>query len=407
MDTIVVDKQAPKTNNEWQRLDQLAGLDLDYQELEHHLGDLTRLAAKIADTEISLINLIDNYTQWTVSAQGLKIKQMPREESVCQFTILEQNQLEIKDLSKDERFMDRNYVKNGPGLRYYYGVPLKTKSGLPIGVLCVLDRQEHNMSTEKRELLSLVGSEVMRRLEMISELHDKQENINELQQINYKISHDLRNPISGLIGVADLIEEEIKEENYENILELVSIIREGGESVIAMVEEIMEDCSNSKDDNVVGNKYSCNSFCDKLRELYHPQAKSKGVDLEISTGVKSELITFSRSKLLQIVGNLLSNSIKFTPDGGEVNVRLDLNEKIDSEHELVVSVKDSGVGMDQETIDQITKGTAVSTEGTVGENGYGFGLTLVSHLLNEAGGSMDITSYDQVGTECRVTIPLN
>ncbi|NGP75599.1 GAF domain-containing sensor histidine kinase [Balneolaceae bacterium YR4-1] len=406
MDTITVDEQAPKTDKEWQRLEKLASLDLDYQELEQHLGDLTRLAARIADTEISLINLIDNFTQWTVSSQGLQLNQMPREESVCQFTILEPDQLEIKDLSEDERFKDRNYVKKGPGLRYYYGVPLKTSSGLPIGVLCVMDKQQQSISSNKRELLTLIGNEVVRRLEMISELKTKQDNINALREINYKISHDLRNPISGMIGVADLIEEEIAEENYESILELVSIIKDGAESVIAMVEKIMGDCT-SQDDKENGPKYSCSSFCEKLMELYHPQAKSKGVDLDISTSVKTEVITFSRSKLLQIVGNLVSNSIKFTPEGGEVSVELHLNEQVESEHELVVNVKDSGVGMDQETIDQISQGTAVSTHGTVGENGYGFGLTLVKHLLDEAGGSLHISSYKHVGTEFNVTIPLN
>jgi signal transduction histidine kinase len=406
MNTEVIEKKAPKTENEIERLEELSRLDLDYYEIEESLGDLTRLAAKIAETEISLVNLIDNYTQWTVSAEGLQLKQMPREESVCQYTILESEHLEIQNLSDDLRFADRDYVQGGLGLRYYYGIPLKSKSGLPVGVLCVLDKRQRSLSAKQKELLSMLAKTVMHRLEMIHKLESKNDKITDLKKLNEKIAHDLRNPVSGMIGVAELIEEEAKQGNVESILELASVIKEGGESAIAMVEDIMKD-ESANDVEHEKNEYNCSKFCDKLKELYQPQAKAKGVNLDISTSIKSKLITFSRSKLLQIVGNLVSNSVKFTPEGGSVSVELQLNEQVNSDHTLIVSVKDTGVGMEQDKVEQIAQGTAQSTNGTVGENGYGFGLTLVKHLLDEVGGSLDIKSLEHVGTEFTVTIPLS
>ena len=75
---------APMPVNEMDRILTLSEFDLDYSNLQNNFKDLTRLAAKVAGTEISLVNLIDSFTQWTVSEYGLPLQHRPREESVCQ-----------------------------------------------------------------------------------------------------------------------------------------------------------------------------------------------------------------------------------------------------------------------------------------------------------------------------------
>lgn len=79
----------PMPEKEMERLLALTDFDLDYSNLQENFKDLTKLAAKVSGTDISLVNLIDSYTQWTVSSHGLLLEQMPREESVCQYTICE------------------------------------------------------------------------------------------------------------------------------------------------------------------------------------------------------------------------------------------------------------------------------------------------------------------------------
>jgi hypothetical protein len=85
----------------------------------YHSDFIGGLAAKIAGTKISLINLIDTYTQWTVANFGLPIEQMGRDESVCQYTILNNESFEVKSLSSDDRFKDKFYVVDNPNLEYY------------------------------------------------------------------------------------------------------------------------------------------------------------------------------------------------------------------------------------------------------------------------------------------------
>lgn len=103
----------------------LSELDLDYAELSEEFKDLAMLAAKVASTDISLINLIDSYTTWTIFGQGLEIQQTPREESLCQYTIMGQSQFEVSDLSLDKRFLDKDFTKAPLSLRYYFGKSIR------------------------------------------------------------------------------------------------------------------------------------------------------------------------------------------------------------------------------------------------------------------------------------------
>lgn len=398
-------KSAEKQSNELDRLLELSELNLDYTSLEENLNDLTKLAARIAGTEISLINLIDNYTQWSVSVNGIDMKQMPREESVCQYTILEQDDMEIHDLRKDERFKDKDYVKGDPKLSYYYGIPLTTSNGLNIGTLCVMDKEEKDISPEDKMMLKMIARQVVRRLEALKKIQELENKIDDLHQNQREVSHDIRNPISGIIGIAELIKEDAKNDKVEEILELADMIREGGNSLMEMADDILEkDEQEQAEENK--NRINRDEFCEKLRELYQPQAVSKGLSLNISASDNADNIQFSHSRLMQIVGNLISNAIKFTDENGDVDVSLEVERRPRERNRLYVEVQDSGIGMNEEKIEEIINGAAESDEGTSGEEGYGIGLSLVKHLVNKADGEISVKSEEGEGTIFNVELPV-
>jgi signal transduction histidine kinase len=396
----------PRPENEFERLIELTELDLDYSNLESHLEDLTNLAARIVGTEVSLVNLIDSYTQWSVADYGMNVGQIAREESVCQYTIMDNRSFEVSDLTKDDRFKDKEFVKNNPSLKYYFGVPLQTSAGANIGALCVLDTEPKEISPEKKELMKLIGKQVVRRLEALKKITDLQNKIEELNETKRKVSHDIRNPISGIIGIAQIMKEEIENDRINELRELVEMIEQGGNSLLELVEEIM-DQEESEEEQPAEDEFSTESFCQKLNELYQPQAKSKGVDLQISTNNSSDDVFFSKRRLLQIVGNLISNSIKFTDERGHVDVEINVTEtEEDNANSLQISVEDTGVGMSQEKVDEVLAGDAQSEGGTEGETGYGFGLSLVQHLVQKANGQMNLSSELGKGTTFRITLPV-
>ena len=154
------------------------------------------------------------------------------------------------------------------------------------------------------------------------------------------------------------------------------------------------------------NELNLITFKSKLEQLYAPQARNKNIHFVVNSNSKTEQIPFSKNKLLQITGNLISNALKFTPKSGHVTVDLDLvvgeQENINILH---LKVKDSGIGLEAAAIDAILQGTAESTDGTNKEKGYGFGLALVKHLIDSLQGTFHIHSRPGEGAVFEVRLP--
>ena len=398
--------QQPIPSNENQRILNLAEFDLDYSNLENNFKDLCKLAAKVAGTEISLINLIDTYTQWTISNHGLALNQMPRDESVCQYTIMDNNGLEVQDLTTDERFRDKPYVSGVPDLRYYFGVPLQTNQGFNIGALCVLDTQKKQLSAEKKELLQIIADEIVNRLNALHVIESLKGKVTEITEKQKRVVHDIRGPLSGIIGLSEIISKQGDTNKLEQVLEFIKMIHKSSHSILDLANEIL-----STDDKVENqaqppnvNEFNLITLKEKLYTLYELQAKNKNINFTISINPETAIVSFSKNKLLQIIGNLISNAIKFTPNSGHVNVSLALIEN-EQDNTLIIEVIDMGIGMNAETIDFILTGNKATTIGTDGEMGFGFGLSLVKHLVDSLNGEMTISSVVGKASTFKVSLP--
>lgn len=392
----------PLPPNETERLLKLSDLDIDYGSLSESFKDLTHLAAKVAGTEISLINLIDAYTQWTVARHGLDLHQMTREESVCQYTITQADQFEVPDLSADDRFNKNFYVGEPLSLRYYFGVPLKDNDGLNIGALCVLDTKLKMLNPEKIELLKIIAVEIMNRIKTYKTMESLQNKLKDAGESNKKVAHDIRGPLAGIIGLSEIITEQGKNTDLDQVIEFIKLIHSGSKSLLDLADEILSDHNEVKAPGM--NEFDLSSFRAKLLELYGPQAAYKKINLKISINQDKKNIVFSKNKLLQISGNLISNAVKFTPAGGTITVELDLLVKQEA-NILQILVADSGVGISEDEIVEILTGGMGTKKGTGGEKGYGFGLSLVKHLIDKMHGEMFITSEKGQGTIFRIELP--
>jgi len=386
---------------ELQRVKSLSEFDLEYDKLQPEFENLTRLAASIAGTDISLVNLIDSYTQWSVSHFGMAVIQMPREESVCNYTIQQEDYFEVRRLDLDERFMEMDFVTGEKGLKYYMGLPLTTKSGDRIGVLCVVDKDEKHLSEEKIDQLKIIAQEIVELLQLKKELYKTRKQANDAIQTKNKIVHDIRGPLNGIIGLTELALDE--ESNPEETLEFMQMIQEAGINMRELTEDILNEAENSTE--FKNNYFTPSTFAIRLEALYAPQARYKDVKLSFLFNEEIEGFHFSSKKLLQIAGNLISNAIKFTDKGGEVLVNLDIDTKM-PEQKLLIEVNDSGIGITFERLEELRTGTPVSTDGTLGEKGFGLGLNLVSDLVHSLNGTMNISSKIGAGTNIKVEIPI-
>lgn len=391
----------PMPANEAERLLALSEFDPDFTDLQSDFENITALAAKISGTNISLVNLIDSFTQWSVSNYGLDINQMPREESICQYTIAGGDHFEISDLSLDERSKDFFYVGNPLNLRYYFGVPLRTPSGQNIGALCVLDQASKTLTTDKIELLKLLAKEVVDKLINLKILQKVKMELDDAKKSQRKAAHDIRGPLSGVTGIIDIIRKKGDKNQFEDLMDYVFMIDKSAKTVLDLTEEIL-----SQEKVVRGELFNISIFKEKLETLYMPQAKAKNIFFKVSMGAVNRDVNFSKMKLMQITGNLISNAIKFSSDYGTVTVKLAL-EIPDREMFLKINVSDNGNGLSQAAIDKIMTGELESSNGTFGERGYGLGLPMVIGDIKSLKGEMEITSEEGWGTNFEIAIPLH
>ncbi|WP_316785369.1 GAF domain-containing sensor histidine kinase [Pedobacter frigiditerrae] len=385
-----------------ERIITLSDYDLDYSGLENNFKDIIHLAARVAGTEISLINLIDSFTQWSIAHHGLEIDQMPREESVCQYTIMGDDHFEVEDLSADARFTNKFYVDKPLSLRYYFGIPLKTSTGFNIGALCVLDTSFKKLTPEKVELLKLIANEIVNRLNTIKLLQELKSKLNDAKETHKRVAHDIRGPLSGIIGISEIISERGNENQLDEVMDFVTLIHKSSRSILDLADEILTE-EKKRLGEPQGDGFNLTVFKEKLEKLYLPQAQNKGIALNINNDPKLATIPISKNKLLQIVGNLISNAIKFTPQGGSVIVDLDLALEMNNKT-LKITVSDTGEGLDEGAISNILNGSQTTSQGTGGESGYGFGLAMVKHLVDSLKGKMEITSEEGKGAKFVITI---
>lgn len=395
----------PQPSNEAARAMAVMELDLDYTELADMFKDLTRLAARIANTEISLVNLIDTYTQWTIANHGLAIDQMPREDSVCTYTITTPESFEVKMLSKDERFQDKFYVSGDPYLNYYFGIPLKTSQGLNLGALCVMDKQPKDISPEKIELLKIVANEIANRLLSLKALQDLRNQVKASDLARQKAAHDIRGPLGGIINLAQLLASDGKSYQIDEVIEFVQMIYKAGNSLLELSNEILT--QHDKTAILQADTLTLQQFSEKLNRLYQPQALNKGVTLNIEVATASAH-RFPKNKLLQIAGNLITNAIKFTDAGGHVKASINATQD-DRAQELHIRITDTGIGMNAQALAAIQSGEKNSDTGTAGETGFGFGLPLVQKLVADLQGQLQIQSIPDQGSifDVRIPYPLN
>lgn len=392
-----------------ERLLSLSEYDIDYSDHQETFKDLAKLAAKVTGTRISLVNLIDSLTQWTISNYGLDLDQMLREDSVCQYTIMETDHFEVADLSSDDRFKDKFYVTGEPNARYYYGIPLRAGNGLNIGALCVLDNEHITLDPEKIELMKIIADEIVSRLKTQRVMESLKAKLIEAKQTQKKVAHDIRGPLGGIIGLAQIIRDQGETNQMDEVLEFINLIYKSGNSILDLADEILSSHKKESSGSTAvalteSSGFNLSVFKNKLDKLYSPQARHKGIDFQVRISTPTEMISFSKNKLLQITGNLISNAMKFTPDSGRVHVDLSLMLDAGGPN-LRIVVSDSGVGMSKENIRAISAGTASSTDGTDGEQGYGFGLALVKHLVGNLDGKMVVSSTLGNGATFEIDLP--
>ncbi len=314
--------KSPIPENEVERLLSLGNLDLDYTALEEDFKDIVALTSKISGMDVSLINLIDPFAQWTIARQGLELDSMPREESVCQYTIMGDVPFEVTDLSADERFQNRAYVSGPANLKYYFGIPLTTEKGVNIGSLCVLDSKPKKISPERIEILKILAHEVVNKLKTYNTIATLKDELSNATKAQKKIAQDVRDPLAGIIGISEIVLEQQCEFKQET-LEYISLINESSKLILDITDDVLIEGAEEKDSP--RESFNMFSLKEKLNQLYTPLAENKNIQLSFISEPYKNYFPIPKSSVLQIAGTLISSAINLLPPDETLTVELDIN----------------------------------------------------------------------------------
>ncbi|HEY0053802.1 MAG TPA: GAF domain-containing protein [Pedobacter sp.] len=175
---------------------------------EKELEDLVMLASQICGTPISLITLMDQDVQWIKAKLGVDVSEMPRKTSFCTHAIESEEIMIVEDAQQDQRFSELPVVANNPHIRFYASANLKSYDGYNVGTLCVYDLQPKTLTAQQQASLTALANQVSHVMELdyaIKTMKEQNEALSEIARIQ---SHELRLPVSSILGVMDLINEE-------------------------------------------------------------------------------------------------------------------------------------------------------------------------------------------------------
>ncbi len=215
-------------------------------------------------------------------------------------------------------------------------------------------------------------------------------------------AHDLRGPLSSLVGVAELLEHS-DETDRTSRLEYIDIIKASTTRMLNMINDLLD--VNSIENNqsrVEAEKIDVVPIAERLTQIYQPQAADKNIGVEMETRFSPLEIKADESHIRSIIENLLSNAVKFSESGSNVRVRLEKeNDK------AKISVIDNGPGITEEDQKRLFgRYVRLSNKPTGNESSVGLGLYIVKNLTESMNGSIRCESEPGKGSRFIVTFPL-
>jgi two-component system sensor histidine kinase/response regulator len=237
----------------------------------------------------------------------------------------------------------------------------------------------------------------------------RENDIHELRRLNQTkdrilrvASHDLRNPIAAIAGLAEFLKDD-SENLSESQKEIVNCIEEAGQGVVLLLNELLDIASlDNGRTELKKESFSLEDLVHNLVPLFKGEAERKQIELAFEAGEGIPQLNGDRMQIRRVVDNLLSNAIKFTPKKGKVKVAI---HKVEDSIEL--DVEDSGPGIPEAEADQLFKEFGkTSNKPTGGEKSTGLGLSICHRIVQAHGGAIDFENIPSSGTRFWVRLPV-
>jgi len=222
------------------------------------------------------------------------------------------------------------------------------------------------------------------------------------------VSHDIRTPMNAIIGFIPLIQAEA--DNPEHVREYAQKISAASQHLLGLINDVL-DMSKIESGSAVLNISELNlaQIIDEINTIIRPQARAKRQKFEISTkSLTNEHLLGDKLRINQILINILSNAVKYTPDGGSISMTVNELPQVDESYSRIrFTVSDNGQGMSKEYLKVLFE--PFSREQTTAWNrtqGTGLGMTITKSLVDLMHGTIRVKSRPGEGTTFVVELEL-
>jgi two-component system, sensor histidine kinase and response regulator len=246
-----------------------------------------------------------------------------------------------------------------------------------------------------------VMARVMTQLTLQQQRRELEEQRKHMESLLRIVSHDLKNPLSVVMGFADMIlqaadEPEIVKDSAQRIIR-------GAQFMHRLVLDLLDLGRMESELPFEFEPTSINRLLDECLSAFEPMAQRKRQTLHYSPPRQDITANMDGARLTQAINNLLGNAIKYTPDGGRVELRAEANDD-----EIHLQVTDSGVGISDEALPHIfEKFYRVQKTKHMDSEGTGLGLSIAAAIVERHKGSITVTSVPNQGSTFTIILPRN
>ncbi len=215
------------------------------------------------------------------------------------------------------------------------------------------------------------------------------------------LGHDLRSPFNNLLGFSEILAEDARSLNQDEITIIAEKINISAKNVYKLLDDMLL-WARAQQDKIPfrPNPLRIENICNEVIELLGPGANAKGISLNYS-GASDDMVFADEEMLKTILRNLMGNAIKYTNTGGSVIVTAE--KKAEG---TIIRVSDNGIGISREDIGRLFNiSVIISSKGTADETGTGLGLLICNDFIQKHNGSIRVESEPGKGSSFIFLLP--
>lgn len=223
-------------------------------------------------------------------------------------------------------------------------------------------------------------------------------------QNSAEIAHDIKNPLSAMMICFSRIRKNgAGAPSMEISARRLETLEKAAHRILNICNSLLNQYAHDGTGDMPQTMVNISELVNEAHDLFSAQAKERGIEFNAEVSDAFPDLKVDRLNMYRALVNLVSNAIKFTPRGGRVEMRAEIDPK---ENAVIMVVRDSGVGMTGLQIQQVID-SHLTTVSPHGDTGAGLGLSIVNRFIVELGGRLEITSSQNNGCRVELYFPSN